>query len=104
RTPGVSCSPPRAQDWLSAQVDLAGARPREAEELVPRPAREKRAGAHAEGLREGERRRRGLPVSLLAQVAGGDLRRRRRGAANRVRARCTRWLLHLLLQRLARQP
>src|SRR3972149_5904718 len=85
---------------------MAAAPPRPARELVRAALLSRHSGALASNgaNREAGRGPERLPFSLPAEVAEGDLRFVRGGAAARERAGRARLLLHLLLQRLARQP
>ena len=106
RSSRVPRGPLRAEDRLSEEAPLAAARPRPAGELVRVALQLGLAGAPAPAPaapQAGCRPQR-LPVPLPAEAAEGDLRCLRGRAAGRERAGRARLLLHLVLQRLARQP
>src|SRR4051794_2142121 len=104
RTPRVPCRPVRAEDRSPEEAQLAAARPLSARHVV-RDALLPRHGRadpphRADSAPRGRAQR--FSVPLLAAAAEAGLRRLRGRAADR--ARDPRRLLHLVLQRLARQP
>ena len=107
--PGVPRAPARAVHRQAEQVGLAAARPRRPRELVRDALRAAAAERVPRGLREGPNGAGSdehdvFPFLFLPRLQQRDLRRVRRGGGRRARARRARLLLHLVLQRLARQP